>query len=275
MDERLNAWRQSFKVSGSKDHSPEIQPELFPLEITNIYPHNGRGTDVAFIADAGSGRYYCKRDISPRKVRAAEWICTSLATYLNIPVPDFAFLRTADGETLFGSREEWDTASQFEAETFLTSPTMVDPAIGDPHAWLGPYLSKLYAFDLFVSNPDRQICNFLLSRDAGTRRLLAFDFAASNLADVGSANFSIARTNTLFVGRRWRAIRRFDSARAGELLDWLADISLATIEGIVEPMPADWLSSVEREKFLESWSSGASKIRLDALRRGLSDGTLL
>jgi hypothetical protein len=272
MNEPLQSRTRSLSVTDFQTSLTRGQAELFPLRIVHLYPHTGQGTDVAFIAGAGSDRYYCKRDNSLQPIRATEWLCSSLAHHLKIPVPDFSILvEPRTGETFFGSKEVWGIASPFEAQTFLTTPSEVDPAIGDPHSWLGSYLSRLYAFDLFVGNVDRQICNFLLHG----RRLLAFDFAASNLSLLTSTNFPIAQTKTLSVGRLWRAIRPFDNATAIELVDWLAGVSSTVLEGMLAPMPSDWLSSDKREMLVEQWSSGTHKVRLDALRRGLIDGTLL
>lgn len=263
-------------MSGAPSVLTAGQRELFPLPISGIYPESPQGADIAFVADAGGNRYYCKRDQLARPVRATEWIATSIASYLKIPVPDFAILLNPEvGETLFGSKEVWGTASRFEAQTFLTTPPSFDPIIGDPFEWLGAYLSRLYAFDLFIGNVDRQICNFLLVASGGSRRLLAFDFASSNLSQIKTTNFAIAQTATLSVGRRWRARREFDAARAFELIDWIGGICPSTLESILAPMPEDWMSSDEREMFIDLWGSGACKVRLAALRRGLSDGSLL
>lgn len=247
---------------------------MFPLEISGRIPHTGMGRGIACIADAGGHRFYCKRDQHSKPTRATEWICTSLAKHLGILVPDFAVLiDPSTGETFFGSKEVWGTASTFDAQTYLTTP--FDPITGDPTPWLAAYLSRLTVLDIFTGNIDRQICNFLLVSDGRSRRLLAFDFGESDLSQFSTTNFPIAQTQTMFVGRRFRAIRSFDMMSAQSAINELSAISPEIFESIIGPVPEDWLSRDNREKLVEHWRSGAHKVRLDALRRGLKDGSLL
>jgi hypothetical protein len=179
------------------------------------------------------------------------------------------------GETYFGSKEIWGAANRFDAQTFLTTRPAYDPAIGDPYSWLSWYLSRLYAFDLFVGNPDRQVCNFLLVQEGSKRRLWAFDFDAADLSLIKTSNFPIVQTKTLSVGRLWRQHRHFDESSAFELIDWLGAISTTALESILAPIPDDWMSSDKREAFVDDWRKGASAARLTALRCGLKDGSLL
>jgi hypothetical protein len=209
-------------------------------------------------------------------IRATEWITSSLARHLNIPVPDFApILNPENDEILFGSKGTWGTASEVEVRTLLTTPQFYDKAVGGEPPWIGAYLSRLYAFDLFVANPDRQLCNFLLVPGEGVRRLLAFDFASANLAEWGGTNFPVAQAATISVGRQLRKLHQFDLKTANEMLDWIAAIPDSVIEGFLSVMPDEWLSEQGKGRISGLWSSGAVGDRLAALRNGIENESLL
>lgn len=265
-------WKASVRASNLTTG----QQELFPLTITGILPDCPQGAHVEFLAEAGNGRYYCKRDKNGTPLRAAEWFFTSLAQHLNIPSPDFSALRNpANGEVLFGSKEHWGTEQGFAVQTFLTTPQIADRAVGAGKPWLASYLSRLYVFDLFVGNPDRQLSNFLLQSGFGTRRLLAFDYASADLWNLSSRDFHVAETPTLLVGRRLRALHGFDAESAAEMLDWISAVPRTVAESIVESMPDDWLTGLQKGKICDHWSDGGIGIRLAALRSGLRDESLL
>lgn len=252
------------------------QRELLPLTLTGFRPDPQQGQHREFVAEVNGTPYHCKRDRNGKPLRATEWFCTSLAGHLNFAVPDFAAIRNPENdEILFGSKETWGTSNGFAVQTFLTAKPSFDPAVGDPYAWLGSYLSRLYVFDVFVGNPDRQISNFLLANGSGNRTLLAFDFASSELQLLGTTNFLVADTPTMFVGRQLRKLRPFDMQSALELTDWIERCSPQAIEAIFTSMPTEWMPDNERGKIVDLWSTGMVKVRLDALRRGLGNGSLL
>lgn len=251
------------------------QAEMLPLVLTGIRGH-AQGQHIEFVGEVGSDTYYCKGDKNGRPLRATEWFCTSLANHLGIPVPDFApVLNPENNDVLFGSKGIWQTASAFEVQTFLTTPPTRDRAIGDPYAWLGRYLSQLYALDVFLANPDRQIVNYLLIPGVGYRTLLAFDFASSDLRELSGSNFPIAGTKTLSVGRQLRKLRPFDKASAFELIDRIEAIPATVVDGFFASMPDDWMTESERGEISDRWSDQRIRKRLAALRGGISDESLL
>lgn len=252
------------------------QRELFPLSLTAILPDCPQGQHLELVGEVSGDRYYCKRDKNGTPLRATEWFFSSLAQHLNIAVPDFAPVRDPrNEEVLFGSRHVWGTAQSVQVSTFLTTPQIDDRAISTAKPWLISYLARLYAFDLFASNPDRQLVNFLIESRGGAPRLLAFDFASADLQKISSDIFDIAGTATLTLGRRLRSLHGFDLASALEMLDWIAAVSGSAIESIVDSMPEDWLGGNEKGRLSEIWSSGGHQIRIAALRSGLRDESLL
>ena len=129
--------------------------------------------------------------------------------------------------------------------------------------------------DLFPANPDRQAINFLLVPGGGFRRLIAFDFASANMAMLGATNFSIASTQTLSVGRLLRTRQGFFRDSAFEMIDRISAVPASVIEGIFESMPAEWLTSEQKRGICEPWSNGMVGGRLEALRKGIGDDSLL
>lgn len=253
------------------------QRELFPLKLTGILPELPKGAHLEFVAEVSGARFYCKRDRNGLPIRATEWFATSLASHLNIPVPDFAPIENPEnGEVLFGSKGSWGTASDVEVRTFLTTPSRVfDKAVGGDLPWLGSYLSRLYVFDLFIANPDRQLTNFLLVAGAGFRRLLAFDFASADLRELGGTNFPVAKSQTISVGRLLRSLHQFDPRSAREMLDWIGAVPDSAVQSILLSMPDEWMSESEKGRISGLWSDGKIGDRLAALRSGIEDGTLL
>ena len=252
------------------------QVELYPLPLDHIRDEVCNGQHLHIIGEAAGSRYYCKRDSDGRPIRATEWFCTSLASHLGIPVPDFAtVLNPMNGEILFGSKGQWGTASEFEVQAFLMERRSSDRAISPDPPWLSSYLAKLYIFDLFVGNPDRQPRNFLLVQASGYRRLLAYDFASADLKNLSNRTLVIAETQTVFVGRVLRELHGFDRNGAEEMIDWIAAVPASKIESILSEMPEDWLSDRDKGAICDSWVDGAVGDRLAALRRGLSDASIL
>lgn len=144
--------------------------------------------------------------------------------------------------------------------------------MGGPREWLGRYLSSLYAFDLFLDNPDRSPGNFLLENPG--RRLTAFDFASSNLKKWSSERFSIEDTVTQRVGRRLRLIHGFDLDAALEMVKRIEAVSEHAIRRVFDELPGDWISADEGESLCADWGA-KSGARLAALSAGLGDGSLL
>ena len=252
------------------------QAEMFPREINALLPFQPQGQHIEFAADVGGYTYYCKGDKNGCPLRATEWLASSLAMHLKIPVPDFAPIRNPmNGDVLFGSKGVWGTASPFEAATFLTTPPNQDKAMGDAYPWLSPYLSRLYVYDLFMGNPDRQLCNFLLVQDSGVKQLLAYDFASAKLDSLGITNFSIAETQTLQVGRSLRKLRAFNHASAIEMIDLIEAVPASMVHSFFATMPSDWLTDDDRGEICGFWSNGRVGERLAALRNGISDESLL
>lgn len=252
----------------------DVDPSLIHRRISTIYPSPPPGADIAFWGEAWEGgTFYCKADKDGRPIRATEWLFTSLANQVGIATAPCSVIENDDGETFFGSLDLTGTASIFDVRDFLSKRHRGD--FGQPSEWPGQHLSGLYAYDMFVGNPDRSIQNFMLRNDGLNRVVLAIDFASARLADLSGYNFPIESDATVHVGRFLRERQGFYVRSAYEMIDLIAGVPAATIERFLREMPVDWLTKEQGEGICEHWSRKKFHARLMALRSGLADGSLL
>ena len=245
--------------------TPFEQPPLFNRRVSTPLPGLPNGQDVAFRCFADDGRlYYCKADKDGRAVRAIEWFATSLAKHLRISVAEAAIIEDDDGQTYFGSRSPTSLADEVEVQRYLGTPATGE--LGQPIPWLGQYLAQLFAFDMFIDNPDRNLRNFIIDRDGGGPRLQAIDFASARLMNFSVERFPIESENTVWVGRIVRGTHGAHLSAALEMLDWIAAVPFDAVETIIGQMPDDWLNLDQREGLRGIWSDGRRNDRIARLR---------
>ena len=129
--------------------------------------------------------------------------------------------------------------------------------------------------DLFLDNPDRELTNFVLQSEGQILRLCAIDFAAANLTSLSGLQFPIAQDRTVLVGKLLRHLHRFFEESAFEMIDRIAAVPAGVLAGFLAEIPADWASETQREGICGVWSSRQMRERLDALRAGIRDASLL
>lgn len=177
------------------------EPMLIPHRITTKMPPPN-GADITFCSLSEGRVLYCKDDNGPRRIRAAELLSTRLAGEVGILTPDCAVVEDREGRTFFGSVGIGSMAGAVAVQAYLTTIAVDETA--RPDAWLGRYLSALYAFDAFIGNVDRNLTNFAM--DLSDRQLRAYDFASVNLRVWSDDRISIEQTNTHSLGRDLREI---------------------------------------------------------------------
>jgi hypothetical protein len=128
---------------------------------------------------------------------------------------------------------------------------------------------------MFVFNDDRHFGNYLTIDDNGTRRLYAFDFSRALLWHWPWQGYPLPGSNTRRYGFMLRQFHGFDESAALDTLDRLARLTPNSLEGFVSRMPSDWLLDPMRADLANWWSNGGRDARVAALRKGISDGTLL
>jgi hypothetical protein len=130
----------------------------------------------------------------------------------------------------------------------------------------------LFAFDLFVGNPDRFAKNLIAVRERGTRRILAIDFADASLLRMSPKDFLDPTCQTIRFRTLTGLTHGTHADSENELLARLESTPLSIIEAILEEMPEGWLSLSEARRFMEFWRDGSRRDRLARLRARLSDG---
>lgn len=245
------------------------EPMLIPHRLSAKFPPLN-GADTAFFCTTAEGIFFCKEDKDGRPIRATEMLITRLAGHVGILTPHCAVIEDDDGETYFGSLSPNSPAGEFEVQAFLMRREADE--IGQPRPWLGRYLSGLYAFDLFISNPDRSIRNFLM--DQRDRRLAAYDFASVDLKNLVDHRIIIEGSVTHSVGKQLRQIHGFDLEAALEMVKRLEAIPVKAIRTFLSDLPRGWIKESEGERLCGNWGTEAGA-RLAALSAGLGDGSLL
>jgi hypothetical protein len=256
---------KSSSLGGGGGVSSLDQPSLFRKRISTPLPGLPNGKDIGFRCFVEDGAlYYCKDDKNGRPLRAIEWICTQLADHMGVSVADCAVIEDNEGSTYFGSRSPRSVADTAAVGQFMGAPATGE--LGQPLPWLGQYLARLFAFDLFIDNPDRSLCNFILDRDTAPRRLRAIDFASARLMHFSVERFPVESDATVWVGRAVRKVHGRHVESAMEMPDWLAAVPVNEIEKILGQMPEDWLSLNQREGLSGFWSDGRRHDRIARLR---------
>lgn len=260
-------------------------------------------------------RYVVKRDGGNWLVRASEWLCSGLSQKIGIVAPPHANIEMLNGEFVFGSQYISGVATRVETTAYLLQPTLVVPALpvaaGPAAAVAAPVaaglgappqppappaapaaivaaptlsslLSSIYAFDLAIGNEDRHLGNFLSIEIAGTKRLFAFDYSRALFLTwplvgfpLAWTKFAVGPSNTLEWGRHLRAAHGFDLPSALRTVERLEKLDVAVVQSLITEMPTNWLPDPPRSDFLQWWTDGRRSKRLDDLRKGLSDGSLL
>lgn len=242
--------------------------------ITREFPPQGE--HISMIARASDGhRYFCKRDSLSTPVRMREALFSKLITELGIPTPEFAILEDeGSGETFFGSRWHQSTADESDKKRFLRTERRDD--LNRHLPFPQRMLSQLYAFDLFIGNNDRSIDNLILHREGSqSGRLCPIDFALANLGSESGSIFPVESTETVQVGRQLRLVHGFCPSSALQMVDGIFAIPPDVFMGFFQDIPPDWIDLHERKALNEFWNGAGLEARIQLLRSGLKDGSLL
>lgn len=255
------------------------QMQMFSRKAIIEFPPSERSADYLGEVQADDTHYYyIKGDQPGRLVRASEWICTNISETVGIGAPTPAAIERIDGTVVFGSRRIAGVADKAITVNYLTTPSATN--LGVPASGLQSVLSSIYALDMFIQNDDRHFGNYLSVDDNGTRRLYAFDYSRALFWRWPWQGFPKKGTieegfRTRPCGTILRNLHGFDRNAASQTLDRLSGLAPATIEGFVNQMPTDWLPAEVRSQFVGWWASEARNARIEELRAGIIDGTLL
>ncbi len=142
----------------------------------------------------------------------------------------------------------------------------------------GIFLSRIFAYDVFIANWDRHPGNYLVINDgSGALTVFAIDFSH---VTVHPGLCEQARDPLQFPNNATRAMfgqivspYGFDAASALETVERLRDLPAVAVEAMLTAMPDEWLSIADRQSVAAWWSGPERKIRADLVEQGLKNGT--
>lgn len=266
-------WERPLEVSTSPSAGVTTQQDLFPRVARWVVQFQDPAESLGRCeADDGHG-YFLKGDYGSIASRANEWLGNSIAERVGIGCPTFTPVIGSDAQALFGSRVIAGVDDDFRTAQFLNTASKTE--LGHSRIGLTPVLSQIYALDLFINNDDRHVRNYLSYDDHGRRRIFAFDFGRSMFWRWPWDGFPAVDSNTRFVGRVMRSRHGWDFAEADRTLDLIEKIDSTWLGNTLDKMPPEWLSETRRNQLVSFIENGDWGRRIEQLRRGLSDESLL
>lgn len=246
------------------------EPALLPDRISTIHDNVAQGADLKFFCTTVSGHnFYVKSDSRQLPIRATEYLLYSLARHLEINVPDFAVLENDLGETFFGSKTVFSSASIIDAKYLMTRPSINE--LGQPTT-IGKFCSRVHAFDLIFMNDDRAANNFLFTEDGMRKNMYAIDFADADVLAINHQQIFTSTSNTIRQKNIYQNYHGFDTELAIKLVDNLGEVEQSFIQRVLEEIPDDWMNSTTRKLLCEGWSNGNLAARVQTVRSYLTDG---
>jgi hypothetical protein len=246
------------------------QTNAFPVHLVQVDPANLGTADAAFFAQGANGLDYCVKTVAKTPAApAAELICNSMAALCGIATAQFDIVKLLDGSLAFGSVWEGSALERQQAIQVLMGKR--------PGRQVGPTLSRVYAFDLFVHNVDRHLGNYLCvgGRTPG-HSVKVYDFSRAFSANgwpLPSLPMPPA-ANTVSAFRQLNRFHAFDLPGANEVLTKIDSISFSSFKSIIDSIPSNWMSAELRKKVGRWWVDERSG-RVSNVIAGLKDGSFL
>lgn len=246
------------------------QQELFPL--TTLSESLGAETleSAGMVLASDNNWYHIKDDKNGFPARASEFLCGGILRELGVLCPQYRIIQMQSGDLLFGSKKVSGIAEATETAAMLRSA----PDYPTQFPGLCSFLSSLFAFDRFMHNVDRHSGNFLAHSSVAGLMFLPIDHSQSAFSFWPFANFE-GGSNTLTFARIHFKNHGFDLATALAMVDRIAAIPSEKIIALLAGMPSEWIADNVRSAFISWWGGPEFFARLDKLRKGLADGSLL
>ncbi|MCQ4289456.1 hypothetical protein NA647_18725 [Pseudomonas stutzeri] len=258
--------------SGSAQALPieaRYQKTLIPIEAITTFNSNMGSADLKQIVEARDGKHYAVKTTrdGAGKVPASEFFCYELACRVVIPTPAFAIISMPQGDLAFGSLWEGGVVNgnkRVDYQAFVMAVLQGKTKVPN----LKAFLSRLYAFDLFVNNVDRHWGNYLWRSSFGDSFIaLAFDFSRACF-EVGHLGFEAVHpaSNTQIAFRMINLTKNYIRAEALGCLEAIEAIDSNEIATILENFPASWMSKADRKAYIDWWDSQARLDRISSLK---------
>ncbi len=250
-----------------------MQGRLFPLPISRVDPVDLGSADCSLIGTGLDGIPYVlktTKESGGPYVPLSEWVCSNLAHASSIPVPPFEIAVLTGKEFAFASRWEGGVLNFKDVPAVLSGIYKIQG--------VAERIGAIYAFDLFVSNPDRHFKNYLLRKGSpdGRTILMAPDYSRALLVNGWPLPMPIFSPSM----NTERAIRILATMhdRSGMakgalmLLDRLESLPGDFMEVVLKHVPPAWDPQGLSEPLAEWWKTDRNK-RISLIRRGIENGT--
>jgi hypothetical protein len=265
--------RREISATGGKQTMAQgpagIAPQLFWVDALWCGKANFGSEDCdegCFCGD--SGGYVIKKDTPTKIAPHCEWFCSSLAVKVGVPQLGFDLVKHTDGNLWFGS--EWKTSRVRDWWTLAAAGKI-------KFADLASDISRIYALDLFIHNPDRHMNNYFVVPDGTTHKIYSFDYGRSwmlhglPLPPV-MADPALHTVNV----KDWLKINfpnYFDTTAANAVLDNLTKVTEANIADFIGKHPNHWLQPPLAD--INGWWKAHAATRIDQIRNGIANGSLI
>lgn len=227
-----------------------------PRKVIAVDPANLGSADCPAICRCDDSCEYAIKDGHTHPlVPHAEWFCTRLADLVGIAGPECQVLEMPDGRLVFGSRWEGGVLAGPGPQ-----PPWVAKVLGGEISLdeLRIPLTRIYAYDLFIHNPDRHGGNFLVREQRRGYAMLAFDYSRAwvvNGAPLPVQPFDKNHPNerTIKCQRRLSEIfgsNYIDPAEASAFLCRVAGVPKQEIVRIFDSHPKKWLPTKTRQAII-------------------------
>lgn len=257
---------------------------LFLMSIKAVYCHPlNLSADCGEVCRCDDGCDYVIKDGSTGGSVPAtphsEWFCTELAETIGIASPGYNVVEMPDGSTAFGSR--WEGGVIKPSRGALAGGNWWEKVKGGEINLddIKGALSRIYAFDHFIHNPDRHCDNFIARDQHGGVALLANDYSRAWLCCGFPLPALPMPVNNTVSAQRWLknywSANYIDKDESKIVLDKLRLVSIENVKRIVNGHPDSWLQQSEKDAIFSWWDSKAKLERLDDIYKGISDGSYL
>jgi hypothetical protein len=267
-------------MTSSNNANLSAQPTLFPLPVEARWcvPANLGTADCGQICHCDDGCAYVIKDgksggsvpLTPH----SEWFCTQLADLLGIASPQCKIIKMDDSSFTFGSRWEGGVVRPCPGGNWWDKVKAGDIKIAD----IKGVLSRIYAFDHFIHNPDRHANNFLVRDQHAGYAVLAYDYSRAWMC-TSFPNPRLSMNSNTVIAQRWLSnfwsVKYIDKSESNIILNKIRKTTKYSVERIIDGHPKDWLTQKSKEDILNWWGSPPMFDRLDGISKGIENGKYL
>jgi hypothetical protein len=281
-----------------------LTTNLFPIDVDIEIPKLNKSADCAsFWMGVDLNTYAVKTladSVEYPFTPFDEYFCYELAKRCQIAVPNYNLLKLKDGCLGFGSI--WEGGVLENGINLAINEFANKQHVKFTSDQLINALSAIYTLDMFVTNEDRHMGNYMVKHNGdsvGTHSLLAMDFGRSwtsvrfpidlngniansdrypynylsppyptpNKVTATAKNANILWSPNIFGGLSGHAVFR--------VLNILNSISTKTISNILDGAPDEWCSISRKQTICDWWASDLKTKRIDNLKLRYQNGQLV